>query len=327
MNSRRKLLFVLGASGLAAPFISFAQPQGKVWRIGFLGVGFPAEWTSRVDSLRAGLRDLCYVEGKNFQFEFKWGEDKYERLNELAAQLVGQKVDVLITYGTPGTLAAKRATGTIPIVMVHSGDAVATGLISSLAKPGGNITGSTLLNSELMAKRIELLKELVPRMTRVGALLNSDNDLGKYLLQAMQARAESLNVELYQFGARATNDIQSVISAMVQKQIDAAVVSEDAVFIANGATIGQRMVKNKIKSAGYGAFAAAGGLIGYGASYLETYRHAAVFVDKILKGTKPANIPVEQPTKFELVINMKTAKALSIKIPQSILVRADEVIE
>ena len=327
MNNRRKLIIALGASVLAAPADSFAQQQGKFWRIGFLGVGFPADWASRIDALRAGLRDLGYVEGKNFQFEFRWAEDKYERLNELASQLVRQKVDVLLTYGTPGTQAAKRATATIPIVMVHSGDAVATGLISSLAKPGGNITGSTLLNSELMAKRIELLKEVIPRITRVGALLNSDNELGKYLLKTMQARAKSLDLTLYSFGARATSEIESVVAAMEQKQIDAAVVSEDAVFIANGATISRLMVKNKIMSAGYGAYAADGGLIGYGASYLETYRYAATFVDKILKGAKPADIPVEQPTKFDLVVNIKTAKALGVKIPNSILVRADKVIE
>jgi putative tryptophan/tyrosine transport system substrate-binding protein len=327
LDSRRRLLLTLGASALTAPLISFAQQQGRVWRLGFLGVGFPAQWTSRVDALRAGLRNHGYVEGKNIQLEFRWAEDNYERLNELAAQLVRQNVDVLLTYGTPGTLAAKRATETTPIVMVHSGDAVATGLISSLAKPGGNLTGSTLLNSEFMAKRIELLKELLPRMTKVGVLLNSDNELGKYLLKAMQSRAASLNVSLYTFESRTIDEMESVVSAMVQKQIDAVVVSEDAIFIANGAKIGQLLIKNKIISAGYEAFAAAGGMIGYGANYLETYRHAAVFVDKILKGTKPADIPVQQPTKFELVINMRTAKALGSKIPQSILVQATKVIE
>jgi putative ABC transport system substrate-binding protein len=282
---------------------------------------------SRVEALRAGLRDLGYVEGKNIAIEFRWADDKYERLSELAADLVRQKVDVIVTYGAPGTLAAKRASATVPIVMAISGDAVLTGLVASLARPGGNITGTTEFAPELMAKRLELLKEAMPRITQVAALLNPSTPLSRPIFQAMEITAKSLKLELLQFGARAPNEFESVFSEMAKRRVDTVVVQEDPMLVANVKTIADIASKQRLPSIGGREFAEAGGLIGYGVNILEMFRRAAYFVDKILKGVKPSDLPVEQSTKFELVINLKTAKALGITIPRPVLLRADRVIE
>jgi putative ABC transport system substrate-binding protein len=325
---RRKFITLLGGALAGWPLALRAQESPKVVRIGFLGSGFPAAWASRLEALRAGLNDLGYVEGKNIVFEFRWAEGgKYEQLGDLAAELVRLKVDILVTYGTPGTLAAKRATTTIPIVMVHSGDAVATGIITSLAKPGGNVTGSTLVNPELMAKRLELLKETLPRITRAAVLLNPDNPLSGPVLQAMQVTARSLNVMLRPFELRGPGDFEDAFSVMARRHIDAVVVLEDAVFVANARAIGKLAERTRLVSAGFSDFAEVGGLIGYGANCVAMYRRAGFFVDKILKGANPADIPVEQPTKFDLIINLKTAKALGLDVPWFLLQRADEVIE
>jgi putative ABC transport system substrate-binding protein len=327
MNNRRKLLVALGASALAAPLGSFAQQQGKVWRIGFLGPGSASNNATRVEALRAGLRDSGYVEGKNLVIEFRWAEAKYDRLPELAAELVRLKVDVLVTVGSVGALAAKRATTTIPIVMANSADAVMMGLVASLAHPGGNITGSTIFAPEISAKRIELLREAVPRITQVAVLLNPANPNNGLNLQAMELTAKSLKVGIQRFEARGPVDFDAAFSAMTKKRVDAVTISQDSMLIANARAIADVALKLRLPSSGSNELAEAGGLVGYEVSFSEMFRRAAFFVDKILKGTKPGDIPVEQPTKFELVINMKTAKALGVKIPNSILVRADKVIE
>jgi putative ABC transport system substrate-binding protein len=327
MNNRRKLVIALGASSLALPFGSFAQQPAKIYRIGFLGAGSVSGSAKRVDALRASLRNLGYMEGTNIVIEFRWAEGKYDRLPDLAIELVRLKIDVLVTYSTPGTQAAKRATTTIPIVMVTSGDAVAAGLVASLARPGGNVTGSTFFNPDLMAKRLELLKEAMPRITRVAVLLNPDNDSMKPILQAMEIAARLLKLDLQQFEVRGPGEFESVFSAMAKRRISALAVPEDGMFNDNPRAIADLAAKQRLPSIGFGEFAEAGGLIGYGVNFLELYRRAAYFVDKLLKGAKPDDIPVEQPTKFDMMINMKTAKALGIKIPNSILVRADKVIE
>ena len=327
MNTRRRLVVALGA-GVLAPLASFAQQQpAKVPRIGFLGSASASGFASRIEALRAGLRDLGYVEGKNIVIEFRWADGKYDRLPELAAELVRLKVDVLVTAGTPGTLALKRATTRIPIVMATSGDAVATGLVASLARPGGNVTGTTIVSPELMVKRLELLKEAFPRTRQVAVLSNPVNPVQGLSVQAMEIAARSLKVGLQKFEARGPNEFESAFSAIAKQRVDAIAIQQDGAFIANAKGIADLAVKHRLPSAGNKEFAEAGGLIGYGVNLLEIDRRAAYFVDRILKGAKPGDLPVERPTKFELVVNLKTAKALGVKIPDSIRLRADKVIE
>jgi putative ABC transport system substrate-binding protein len=324
---RREFITLLGGAAVAWPLAADAQQTAKVARIGFLGSTFASNWASRVEAFRSGLRDLGYVEGENIAVEFRWAEERYDRLADLAAELVRLKVDVLVTFGTPGSLVAKRATKTIPIVMVHSGDAVAAGIVASLPRPGGNLTGMTYFVPELMGKRIEWLKELIPRITQVAILVKPDNPFFGPAIRSLENSAKSLNVSLQQFEARAPNDFADAFATMAKDGVDAVVILEDAVFVSNARAIADLAVKHRLSSAGFNEFAEAGGLIGYGVDFFEMYRRAGGFVDKILKGAKPADIPVEQATKFVAVINLKTAGALGLNVPPMLLARADEVIE
>ena len=329
MRTRRQWLFALGASAISAPGRSLAQHRPvNVHRIGFLGPTSATGYKSRVDAVRAGLRDLGYVEGKNFVIEFRWAEGMYDRLPGLAAELVRLKVDVIVTGGTPGARAAKQATTTIPIVMAVAGDAVATGLIASLPRPGGNVTGTTYFDPELHAKRLELLKQAVPRATRIAVLINPDNPqtMGT-TLQYIRAAAESLRLNLSLFEARAPNQFESVFSAMIETRVDAMAMADDGMFLANLRAIADVATSKRLPSTGPKELAEAGGLIGYGVDFVQTYYRAAYFVDKILKGAKPGDLPVEQPPKFELVINTKTASVLDLTLPLSLLQRADVLIQ
>lgn len=327
MNTRRKLIIALGAGALTAPQISFAQKQGKIWRIGFLGSGTATGYARQVDALRLGLSELGYLEGKNIVIEFRWAEDKNDRLPDLAAELVRLNVDVIVTDGTPGTRAAKQATATIPIVMAVSGDAVATGLIASLARPGGNVTGTTFLEPQLSAKRVEMIRDALPRVAKVAVLVNPANPATGPVYQVMEATANALKVKLQKFEIRGASEFESVFAAMVKSRVDAVVIVADGLVVGNAVAIAKLANSRRIPSSGPRAFAEAGSLLGYGQIATEMFRRAAFFVDKILKGVKPANIPVEQPTIFELIVNLKTAKALGIKIPQMFLQRADKIIE
>jgi putative ABC transport system substrate-binding protein len=324
---RREFITLLGGTAAAWPLAARAQ-QPAMPVVGFLGALSASGWgASRVEALRAGLRDLGYVEGKNIVVEFRWAEGDYDRLPDLAGELVRLKVDVLVTHGTPGTRAAKQATKTIPIVMAVSGDAVATGLVASLNRPGGNITGSTFFSPELTAKQLELLKEAVPSVTQVAVLVNPGNPVNRPSLQALETTARSLKVAIQLFEARGRNEIENAFLAMANKRVDAVAITDDGVFIANPGVIANLAAKNRFPSTGFKELAQAGGLIGYGVNFPEIFRRAAYFVDKILKGAKSADLPVEQATKFEVVANLKTAKALGLEMPTSILLRADEVIE
>lgn len=328
--TRRRLVLIATGALLADPLASFAQhPQGKVPRIGFLGVSTPAAWTSRVEAFRAGLRDLGYVEGRNIVVEFRFAEGRYDRLPGLAAELVALNVDVIVTHSAPGALAAKQATASnpIPVVMTNVGDAVGSGIVASLARPGGNITGDTFFVTELVAKRLELLKDAIPRVRRVAVLANPDNAATGQYLSTSENTAKELNVALSRFHARGPADLDRVFAAMAREGVDALAVIEDVVLIANFPRIAELAVKLRIPSIGFIEFAGAGGLFGYGVNFLALYRRAPVFVDKILKGAKPADIPVERPTAFELAINMRTAKAIGLTIPQSLVLRADELIQ
>ena len=325
---RREFIRLLGGAAAAAwPVGAAAQEPVKIARIGFLGSTYAFNWANRVEAFRSGLHDLGYVEGENLAIEFRWADENYDRLADLTAELIGLKVDVLVTYGTPASLIAKRATTTVPIVMVHSGDAVAASIVGSLARPGGNLTGMTYFVPELMAKRMEMLKDVVPRISRVAVLVKPDNPFFATTLRVLEIPAKSLNISVQQFEVRTTKDFADAFAEMVKGGVDAVLILEDAVFVSNAKAIADLAVKQRLLSAGFNEYAAAGDLIGYGVNFLEMYRHAAVFVDKILRGTRPADIPVEQATKFSVVINMKTAKALGLDIPPTLLTRADEVIE
>jgi putative ABC transport system substrate-binding protein len=328
MNNRRKLLVALGASVLATPQVSFAQQKSKVWRIGFLGTSSASGLAGRVEALRSGLRDLGYVEGKNIVIEYRWAEDKYDRLPELATDLVRLKVDVIVAHGNPGIIAAKNATSTLPIVMAVSADPVALGFVASLARPGGNVTGMASLAPETVAKRLELLVDAFPRTKQVAVLFNPDNPgYIRLVFPAMEVAAASLKLVLQQFPVRGPGEFDSAFTAMAKIRVDAVVSTDDAVLAANVGAIAKRAAKMRLPSIGLGEFAEAGGLMAYGANRLEQFRRAAYFVDRILKGAKPADLPVEQATRFETVLNLKTAKALGLQFPQAVLARADRVIE
>ena len=328
MNTRRKLLISLGASALAAPLAAFAQQRGKVWRIGFLGAASASGMARRMDALRTGLRDLGYVEGKNLVIEYRWAEGKYERFPELAADLVRLKVDVIVTHGNPGIIAAKNATSTLPIVMAASADPVALGFVASLARPGGNVTGLTGIAPETVAKRLELLVDVFPRTKQVAVLFNPDNPgYIRLVFPVMEVAAASLKLGLQQFPVRGPGEFDSAFAAMAKIRVDAVVTTDDGVLAANFGAIAKLAAKMRLPSVGLPEFAEAGGLMAYGASRLESFRRAAYFVDRILKGAKPADLPVEQATRFETVLNQKTARALGIQFPQAVLARADRVIE
>jgi putative ABC transport system substrate-binding protein len=283
--------------------------------------------SDRFEAFRAGLRDLGYQEGRNIVIEQRWANQRYDRLPAFFAELVRLNVDVIVIHGTTGILAAKQATTTIPIVMATSGDAVASRLVASLARPGGNVTGLTYFNPELNAKRIELIKEIMPGLTDVGVLLNPANPMNEPILPAMKFAAQQLKLQLHQFGVRGPDQFEDAFASMAAKRVGALVILDDAVLLGNGPTLSKLALLARLPSCGWTEFAAAGGLMAYGVNLLDMVRRAATFVDKILKGAKPADLPVQQPTTFELVINLKTARALDLEIPPTLLARADEVIE
>ena len=327
---RRRQLLIAGSGLLWAPLGGHAQQKtAAIPKIGFLGVSTAEAWTSRVDALRAGLRDLGYVEGKNVAIVFRFAEGRYDRLPALAAELVQLRVDVIVTHSVPGALAAKQATATtpIPVVMTNVADALGSGIVASLARPGGNVTGDTFFVPELAAKRLELLKDTIPRLRKVAVLSNPDNNATGGALQAMETAARELNVTLLRLNVRSAVDLDAAFEAMAKERVDAFAVIEDIVLIQNHTRIAQSAIQLRLPSISFVEYADAGGLFGYGANYLALYRRAAVFVDKILKGAKPAELPIERPTTFEFVINRKTARALGVGLPTAILLRADRQIE
>ena len=323
MKTRREVIIALGTGALAVPLAAFAQQAVKSYRIGFLASERPSDpsQAKRLELLKSGLRDLDYVEGKNIVIDVRWAEGQYDRLPTLAAELISLKVSVIVTSGTKATVAAKNATAAIPIVIGSAGDPIGLGVTTSLARPSGNVTGSTNLGPELSTKLLELLKEAVPRITQVAYLLNPA-DRPTYL-PAIQATASSFRLTLPVFEARTPNQFDNAFAEMVKARCDAVVVQGDTLFAVNVQTVAQLALKHRLPSASaLNEFAEAGGLIAYGPDRLEGYRRAAVFVDKLLKGAKPADLPIEQPSKFELVINTTTAKSLGVTIPQALQLRA-----
>ena len=324
---RREFITLLGGAA-AWPLAAHAQQRAKVAHIGYLGLVSASWHTPRVTAFRAGLRDLSYAEGKDIVIEFRWAEGRYDQLPALVAELVRLNVDVIVTHTVPGAIAAKQATSTIPIVITAASDLLAFGLVESLARPGGNLTGLSFFNAELVAKRLELLKELAPSLAKAAVLLNADNRAGNQLiLRELEPTAKALKVELLTFEARGPGDFEGVFAAMVSQQIGAAVLHEDPMLNANSKAIVDILARHRLLTCGFPEFAAAGGLMAYGINLPEMDRRAAVFVDKILKGAKPADLPVERATKFRTIVNLRTARAMGIDMPTSILLRADEVIE
>jgi putative ABC transport system substrate-binding protein len=324
---RRQFITLIGGAAAGWPIAARAQQPEQIRRIGYLGSDSASRTTVPLRALRSGLRDLGFVEGKNIVIELRWAEGNYDRLPDLVADLIDLRVEVLVTQGTPVTAAAKRMTRTIPIVMVPVGDAVESGIIESLARPGGNITGITFFLPQICSKRLELLKQMVPAISRIAVLVNPDNIATPPTILALEVAAKSLKLELDQFEARAPNEFDGVFSMMAKKGVDAVVIVDDGVLIAYAGLIADLAKQNRIPSAGFKEFVDAGGMIAYGPSRFEMYYRAAYFVDKILKGSKPADLPVERPTKFELIINVKTTKMLGITVPPTLSATADEVIE
>jgi putative ABC transport system substrate-binding protein len=296
-------------------------------RIGFLGMASAAESRNWVDAFRAGLREHGYVEGANIEIEYRFASGTYDRLTDLAAELVQQRVAVLVTHGTPGTRAASRAAAGVPVVMAISSDAVANGLVAGLARPGGLVTGSTYLGPQLNAKRIELIRDLLPHATRVAVLFNFANPANAAVFEAVSRTAATLGLQLLRVEVARAEDISGAFEQMSRQRVDAVAVEDDAMLAGRAAMVAQQAAKQRIPSAGRRELAEAGGLMAYGQDNLAMYRRAAYFVDRILKGTKPADLPIEQPTRFELVINRGTAAALGLQLPQSVLLRADRLIE
>ncbi len=314
---------------LAAPFVSEAQQERKIRRIGYLDQGSVAGNRPYLEALRQGLRDLGWLEGQNIVVEARFAEGKTDQLPALAADLVRSKMDVIVTWSTPAALAAKRATTTIPIVIGFAADPVGSGIISSLARPGGNITGWTHLGLELRAKYLELLKEAVPHAVRFGVLWNPANQVHKPSLNVIEAAAQRLRVELHLAGVQEAGGIESAFSALVAKRVEAIVVFPDGMFVAQRPAILALAARHRL-AAMYGVreYVEAGGLMSYGANLSDMHRRvSAAFVDKILRGANPAELPVAQPTVYELVVNLRTATELGLTLPQSVLLRADHVIE
>jgi putative ABC transport system substrate-binding protein len=325
---RRKFIEVIGGGLLAAPRASEAQQPAKLFRLGLLGtVPLTEPGASRIwDGFLEGLRQLGYVEGQNVVIERRFSEGKAERLPDLAAELVRLKVDVIVAAAITAD-EAKRATSTIPIVMTNHGDPLGNRLVTSLARPGGNVTGLSTLSPDLVGKQLQLLKEAVRRLSRVAVLSNPTHPGHPRSLRETEVAARSLKVRLQILEARAPTELAAAFSAVTKESADALLLLGDPMFFGERTRIVELAAKNRLPlMGGQTEYAEAGGLLAYGVDHRDSFRRAATYVDKILKGAKPGDLPVEQPTKFELVINLKTAKALGLTIPQSLLQRADQVI-
>jgi len=327
MTTRRAFLGTL-AGGVLVPLSASAQQAGKVWRIGWLHGAARTPDGAPPPALRQALQDLGYVEGKNVTYFGRWAEAKRDRLPGLAAELVGLKVDVIVTRGGPAAEAARQATTTIPIVISGAGDAVGTGLISSLAHPGGNITGITDQAAELSAKRLELLKDAVPKASRIAVLWNADDLAMTLRYREVERAARILHVAVQPLGVREPEDFDTAFAAMTRNRPDAFFLVTDALTTLNRKRIIDFAAAHRIPAMyEFDFLVRDGGLMSYGWDLDDNLRRAAIYVDKILKGAKPGDLPVEQPTRYYLLINLKTAKALGLTIPPSVLLRADQVIE
>ena len=331
MSDRRKLLVALGLGMLSAAIPTLAQPPARVRRIGFLATrsrSTPATPDVYYDTFVQGMRELGYIEGNNLVIEWRFADGKYERLPALAAELVQMNVELIVTSGTPDTIAAQRASRTIPIVMTTSGDPVGSGFAKGLARPGGNITGLSILTTELGPKQLELLKTMLPTLSRVAVLVNPANPANAAALENLQTAARQIGVLVLPVNARTTEEIERGFSIMTRERADAGFSFADPFFTGQRRRITELASKHRLPLLyAQREYVEAGGLMSYGPDFANLSRRAAVYVDKILKGAKPGELPIEQPLTLHLAINRKTAKALGLAIPAELLLRADEVIE
>jgi putative tryptophan/tyrosine transport system substrate-binding protein len=323
---RRNFIAGLATTSAAWP-ISVRAQQAKIARIGFLGAATAAGYAKLFEAFKAGLRDLGYLEGKNIEIYSRWAEENYDRLAALANELVALKVDVLVTHGTPATGALRTATATIPIVMAVTGDADKTGLIQTLARPGNNVTGLTYFAADQTSKRLEVMKEVIPSISRVALLANPRNQVLPLEMQAMEDGVRSLKITYQPFEVRDPAELDKTFSTIAKRNFNAVEIAQDGMLVANAARIATIALKNNLPTIGESFLADKGGLIGFGPDNTAMFRRAAYYVDRLLKGDKAADLPVERPNKYELNVNLKTAKALGISVPESVLARADNVIE
>ena len=323
---RRDFLIAAGAL-LAVPTVTVAQPVRKIPRIGYLSTG--SRGSRFHEAFQEGLRELGWVEGQNIAIEYRFADGKFDRLPELAAELVRLKVDIIVAQPTPAALAARSATGSIPIVMINVGDPVGVGLVASLARPAGNVSGTAFdVGLETFGKALEVLKEAVPKAERVAILTNPGNPAQALAITSVETTAQSLGLRLLFLEARVPDDFGRVFAEIAKERVDALLVVAESLFMLHRTALADLALKYRLPTMfGIRENVVAGGLMSYGPSLAQNSRRAAAFADKILKGAKPADLPVEQPTKFELVINAKTAKALGLTIAPSLLLRADEVIQ
>jgi putative tryptophan/tyrosine transport system substrate-binding protein len=324
---RRDVIKLLG--GIATlPLAARAQQLKKIARIGFLGNSTAALEANLIGPFGEGLRALGYEDGRNIVIEYRWAEGNYERFPSLVAELLASNVDVLVTAGTPASLAIKKATTSVPVVMIAAGDPIGTGLVPSLAEPGGNLTGLSSIAPDLEGKRLELLREILPKLSHVGMFINSGNPFHTASLQKARTAAETVRIMLQVLDVRTSEDLDGAFAAIIKERPEALLILADRVFLHNRARIMDFATQQRLPNVNaYHELVEAGGLMSFGPSYEEMHRRAAAYVDKILKGAKPADLPIEQPTKFTLVVNLKSAKAIGVNMPPALLARADEVIE
>jgi putative ABC transport system substrate-binding protein len=325
---RRRFLALLGGAALAWPLPLRAQQAGKIPRIGFMGNSTEALEANLIGPFREGLREHGYQDGRNIVVEYRWAEGKYDRFPALVAELLAAKVDLIVTAGTPASLAVKKATTTVPLVMVAVGDPVGTGLVPSLARPGGNLTGLSSIAPDLEGKRLELLREVVPGLAHVGVFHNPANLFHTVSMPLARTAAEALKIKLLPLSVSNSQQLDAAFAAILKEKPDALLVLADRVYLHERKRMMDFALQQRLPNANaHKEMVDAGGLLSYGPSYEDMHRRAAEYVDKILKGAKPGDLPIEQPTKFDLKVNLKTAKALGLTLPPSIQLRADEVVE
>jgi ABC-type uncharacterized transport system substrate-binding protein len=322
---RREFITVVG-SAVAWPLGAHAQQ--KIPRIGFMGNSTAALETNLVDAFREGLRELGYEEGRNIAIEYRWADGNYDRFPTLAEELIAAKVDAIVTAGTPAALAVKRTTTTVPLVMVAVGDPIGTGLVSSLARPGGNLTGLSSIAPDLEGKRLQLLREVVPALSHVAMFVNSLNPFHVSSMKQARAAAQAMGIKLQLHDIPKSEDLDDAFAAIRKERPDALLILADRVFLHNRQRMMDFTNEQRLPNVNaYKELVEVGGLMSYGPSYEDMHKRAAIYVDKILKGTKPADLPIEQPSKFTFIVNLKAAKALGVTVPSQLLGLADQLIE